>query len=66
MKIIINNETQLNDVTTMMRVSQIIANGKISRSNHGKCYCLVSTFKDCIVISDVTETGSYVFKLIND
>lgn len=65
MKIIINNETQLDDVTVMMRISQIIANGLISKSTHGECYCLVSSFEDCTVIADVTKTGTYIFNLVD-
>ena len=55
MRIIINNKSKLCYQTAMYRAIE-------SRFEGGPCLC--STFKDCVVIHKLSDTGSLVFDIV--
>ena len=64
-KIIINNESSLDELTAISRVARVIKGGFVSKGENGEQYCFVTTFEDSHVFAWKTKSGSHVFRVSN-
>ena len=60
-KIIIHNNTDLEDEDVMQYVYCVISGGKVSETKQGKQYCFVTTFKSGIVVFCNKRNDTYTF-----
>ena len=65
-KIIIHNETGLNDITVMKMVQSVIDAGKVSETSQGKQYCFVTTFKNGCIVTSTRKNDTYTFKVYRE
>ena len=65
-KIIIHNETGLDDITVMKMVQSVIDEGKVSETSQGKQYCFVTTFKNGYIVASTRKNDTYTFKVYRE
>ena len=63
-KIIIHNYTNLSDFKVLKMVSDVVNEGKISKTNQGEQYCFASTFKNGVVVSSTRRNNTYTFYVV--
>lgn len=62
-KIIIHNNTNLDDSDLLLYVYNVISQGKVSETKQGKQYCFVTTFKGGIVVFCNRRNNTYTFNV---
>ena len=65
-KIIIHNETGLDDITVMKMVQLVIDEGKVSETSQGKQYCLATRFKNGCMVTSTRKNDTYTFKVYRE
>lgn len=61
MRIIINVDAKMSENIAIARVHQVIKGGKVSRSKGKECFCICSSFTDCVVTAELTKKGTHIF-----
>ena len=66
-RIIINNESGIEDIDVLFYVKHVVKKGKISNGTYGKQYCHIVTFSDSITVSaSVTKSGTNTFLILKE
>ncbi len=66
-RIIINNESGLEDEDVLSHIHAVVKKGKISNGTYGKQYCHIVTFSDSIIVSaSVTKSGTDTFLILKE
>lgn len=60
-KIIIHNNTNLEDNEAMLYVNCVINQGKLSKTKQGEQYSFITTFKNGIIVSSGRKKDTYTF-----
>lgn len=63
-KIIMHNETDLDDVTVLRYILKVCEEGEISETGNGKQYCLATVFKSGIAVECQKRKNTYTFKVL--
>lgn len=62
-KLIIDNRTKLSDEQALLRVVQVVNEGKISKTSKGVQYCFEVTFKDGMAVYTTANKNSVRFTI---
>lgn len=62
-KIIIHNNTNLDDCDVIQYVYYVISQGKVSETKQGKQYCFVTTFKSGIAVFCSKRNETFTFNV---
>lgn len=63
MRLIINRDSSIDDLTALTRVASVVNQGKISETKQGKLYCFASTFTDGTVVECSHNKTGYSFRV---
>jgi len=65
-KVIIKNESNLNNSDAVVRVFSTINAGLISKGSNGEQYCFATRYEDVLVTARKTKNGTHVFTIFNN
>lgn len=66
-KIIIKTGKGIDDATALALVQQVVKQGLLSDTLHGRCYCFVTTFQGGHrVYADLTKKGTHTLRVVYD
>lgn len=61
-KLIIHNETELDDLTVLKYIERVVEKGKVSETSKGKQYCFVTTFiNGYTVVTSKNKQNTHTF-----
>ena len=65
-KLIIHNETELDDLTVLKYIERVVEKGKVSETSKGKQYCFVTIYEKpngekYTIVTDKNKQNTYTF-----